>query len=250
MSAATDKQILYGVIIGFRNLINDRYQYANIKAKYDIPDSFDEARVTTYRNYFLEQIYPHPERREELNEAFRSLDNYITHPDRLLRILFDSTAILLRHGASIPRLLGAGMKTFRSFRVATEFESKLIRKAKNSGKLPPYSTDDINGFIRSLRRSEIDQFIDNTRSLLELLYDRRLMREIIQILQELIARMKKSPKTYSETEIGGLEIGLGMLMEGNALFDQLSKDDQLRIFNIIIRIEVDVLEELFQGTAD
>ncbi len=36
-----------------------------------------------------------------------------------------------------------------------------------------------------------------------------------------------------------------MLMEGNPLFDQLSKDDQLRIFNIIIRIEVDVLEDLF-----
>jgi len=42
-----------------------------------------------------------------------------------------------------------------------------------------------------------------------------------------------------------LEIGLEMLTEGNMLFDQLSKEDQRRIFDIIIGIEVDVLEALF-----
>lgn len=141
--------------------------------------------------------------------------------------------------------MGAGIKAFKSFRIATEFEAKLVRKAKGSGKLPPYSNDDINSFIKALRRAEIDEFIENTRALLELLYDRALVREIIQIITELIARMKKSRNGYSEAEIGGLEIGQEMLTEGNKLFDELSKEDQLRIFDIIIHIEVDVLEELF-----
>ncbi|MCF8278095.1 MAG: hypothetical protein K9J17_15280 [Flavobacteriales bacterium] len=248
--APADNEILDGVIIGFRNLINNRYQYDNINGKYEIPDSFDEERVARYRSFFLEQVYPHPEKRELLNEAFRSLDNYLTHPDRLARILFDSTAILLRHGRSLPRLLGAGIKAFKSFRIATEFEAKLVRKAKTSGKLPPYSSDDINSFITALRRADIDDFIRNTTALLELLYDRKLVREIIQILTELIARMKKSRAGYSEAEVGGLEIGLEMLKEGNMLFDQLSTADQKSIFNIIIGIEVDVLEELFAKEAE
>jgi hypothetical protein len=240
-----EREILNGVIIGFRNLINERYQYENITSKYEIPDSFDEESVARFRTYFLEQIYPHLEKRDELNEAFKSLDNYITHPDKLLRILFDSTAILFKHGRQVPKLLNAGMKAFRSFRVATAFEQSLVRKARISGKAPPYSNDDINGFIKELPRREIDRFIENTRSLLGLLYDRGLMREIIEIISQLITRMKKSQRSYSTTEIGGLEIGLEMLTEGNKLFDELSKEDQLKMFDIIIQIEVDVLETLF-----
>lgn len=245
MSEATDKEILDGVIIGFRNLINDRYQYENISTKYDIPESFDAERVDRYRHFFLEQVYPDPEKRELLDEAFKSLDNYLKNPDKLVRILLDSVAVVLRHGRSIPRLMGAGIKAFKSFRIATAFEEKLVRKAKSSSKLPPYSEDDINSFITALRRKEIDEFIDNTRTLLELLYDRALVREIITIIEELITRMKKSKRGYSDTEIGGLEIGLEMLTEGNKLFDELSREDQLRIFDIIIHIEVDYLEQLF-----
>lgn len=245
MGSVSDKEILDGVIIGFRNLISERYQYENISGKYDIPDSFDAERVDRYRHFFLEQVYPDPEKRELLDEAFNSLDNYLRNPDKLVRILLDSVSVVLRHGRSIPRLMGAGMKAFRSFRIATAFEEKLIRKAKSSGKLPPYSKEDINSFITALRRTEIDDFIDNTRALLELLYDRALVREIITIINELIAKMKKSRTTYSDAEIGGLEIGLEMLTEGNKLFDELSREDQLRIFDIIIHIEVDYLEHLF-----
>lgn len=247
MSKITDQEVLDGVIIGFRNLINERYQYDYISSNYDIPESFDAERVGRYRNFFLEQVYPHPEKRALLDEAFRSLDNYLTHPDKLVRILLDSVAIVLRHGRSIPRLMAAGMKAFRSFRIATEFEEKLVRKAKSSGKLPPYSEDDINSFIKELRRKDIDEFIVNTRALLDLLYDRALVREIIQIIKELIARMKKSRNAYSEAEIGGLEIGLEMLTEGNKLFDELSTEDQLRIFDIIIDIEVDHLEKIMDS---
>ncbi len=245
MSNASNKEILNGVIIGYRQLIHDRYQYNKVASKYEIPDSFDEDRMALYRDFFLEQIYPHPNDREPLEEAFKSLDNYLTHPDKLLRILFDSAAIVLRHGRSIPKLLSAGIKAFKSFRTATDFEAKLVRKAKSSGKLPPYSSDDINRFIKALRKKEIDEFVVNTIDLLELLHDRRLMREVMQITGELIARMKKSPRSYSTSEIGGLEIGLDMLRVGNQLFESLSSTDQRRIIEIVVAIEVDVLEDLF-----
>jgi hypothetical protein len=245
MATTGDKELLDGVIIGFRNLINDRYQYATLKERYELPDSLDEERMTLYREFFLQQVYPHPERRELLEEAFRSLDDYLTHPDRMMRIVFDSAAILFRHGASIPKLLSTGIKAFRSFRVATEFEAKLVRKARSSGKLPPYSTADINAFITALRKRDIDEFVANTTELLEILYDRKLVRQLIDIMTDLIAKMKKAPRSYSETEIEGLSIGLNMLIEGNRLFDSLPPADQRRVLNVIVAIEVDVLEQLF-----
>ena len=246
----SDKEILNGVIIGFRNLINERYQYTELQAKYDLPESLDVERMELYRDFFLEQVYPHPEKRELLDEAFKSLDNYLTHPDKMMRIVFDSAAILFKHGSSVPKLLSAGMKAFRSFRTATEFEAKLVRKARKSGKAPPYSNDDVNEFIVSLRKKEIDDFVANTTALLELLYDRRLMREVLQILSELIAKMKRSPRSYSQTEIDGLQIGFDMLKEGNHLFDSLPQSDQRKVLNIIIAIEVDVLEDLFKASGD
>ncbi len=126
----SDKEILDGVIIGYRKLIYDRYQFDNINSKYEIPISFDEDRMILYRDFVLEQIYPHPDKREPLEAAFKSLDSYLSHPDKLIRILFDSVSIVLRHGKNIPRLMSAGIKAFKSFRTATDFEAKLVGKAK------------------------------------------------------------------------------------------------------------------------
>ncbi len=102
MATTGDKELLDGVIIGFRNLINDRYQYAALKERYELPDSLDEQRMTLYRDFFLQQVYPHPERRELLEEAFRSLDDYLTHPDRMMRIGRDRPLRPLRSPYSPP----------------------------------------------------------------------------------------------------------------------------------------------------
>jgi hypothetical protein len=37
-----------------------------------------------------------------------------------------------------------------------------------------------------------------------------------------------------------------MITQGNSLFNQLSKTDQNQIFNLIIAVEVDVLESIFE----
>ena len=54
----SDKQLLNAIITGYRQTISERYQYANIQRKYEIPASFNEERVLLFRNYFLDYIYP------------------------------------------------------------------------------------------------------------------------------------------------------------------------------------------------
>ena len=81
----TTQKYLYEVIIGYRKIIESRYQYETIIEKYELPLSFDEQKVAQLREYFLNYIYPHPSKREDLNDAFQNLDNYVKHPDKLLR---------------------------------------------------------------------------------------------------------------------------------------------------------------------
>jgi hypothetical protein len=100
--------------------------------------------------------------------------------------------------------------------------------------------------IQTLSREDIDKFIDVNRGMLETLYDRKLMKEITEVVSAILKNMRKRTRIYSATEIKGLEMGLDMITQGNSLFNQLSKTDQNQIFNLIIAVEVDVLESIFE----
>ncbi len=243
----SEKETQHEVIIGYRNVINQRYQYDNIKKKYELPASFDERKIAQLRNYFLNYIYPPPHKREELNDAFHSLDNYIKHPEKLFRILVDSSMLLIKYGRHLPKILKAGINAFRSFRDASKFESNLVKKAISLQLQPPFQKSEINTLLRSLPRNEIDHFMESSYTLFHTLHDRVLIKKIIAILEQLIVKMKMHPGSYSPEEIKGLEIGLDLVTKGDLLFDQLSKDDQQKVFDFIIRLERDVIDEVFLG---
>ena len=110
---------------------------------------------------------------------------------------------------------------------------------------PPYSSADIYTLLKALSPEEIDQFIENNLSLFTILHDRTLIREIKEIVEHLVYKMKKRPGSYSRQEIRGLEIGLEIIKKGDFLFDQLSKEEQLQVFDSIVKIERDVIGEIF-----
>lgn len=236
------------IILGYRRIIEDRYQYDYLKNNYNLPDSFDEDRVDRFRTYFLDNIYPEPQKRDELNEAFDSLDNYIKHPDKLLMILVESAKLLFKHGRHLRKILSAGMKALRSFRSANAFEHKLVDQAIASGKNPPYSTSDMEGFIGSLKKNDIDDFIKNSRSLFETLHDRELIQKVKEIVNHLISKMKSKPNTYSKQEISGLELGRDIINGGDSLFAELSQKEQFQIFDFVVSLEQKVMEDLFSRT--
>ncbi len=239
------EKILEEIIEGYRNTIAQRYHYQNINSKYEIPESINEEIVNSIRSYFLNYVYPESKKRTELNEAFKSLDNYTKHPEKLLRILVDSARLLFSHGRHLPKILKSGLKAMNTFKAATNFESKLVDAAIKNKILPPYDQLKINSLIKSLSRKEIQHFIDSSISLFEILHDQRLLEKIREVIQTIIDIMRKKQKSYSINEIRGLEIGLEMLHEGNVLFNQLTKEDQKRFVPFIVDIEQDTLDHIF-----
>ena len=240
------REILKAVIEGYRNTIAQRYQYQLIKNNYKIPETVDKETVDAIRDYFLNYVYPDFEQRTELNDAFESLDNYIKQPEKLLRILKDSFKLIFSYGRHLPKILSAGLKALKSFTAASKFEDALVEEASKSSVNPPFDTEKINGLIAQLSRKEIDDFIEGSRSLFETLHDRALVEKIKEILSQLIRIMRGNPASYSPDEVKGLEIGLEMITKGDALFNKLSKEDQQIAIQLVIDIEKDNLNGIFE----
>ncbi|MFK8004920.1 MAG: hypothetical protein AB8H03_01055 [Saprospiraceae bacterium] len=238
-------QILENVIIGYRKVVDDRYQYKNLKDRKDFPDSFTEQRVDKFKSYFLNNLYPPPEKREVLNEAFESLDNYIKHPEKLMRVLVDSTSLIFKYGRHLPKIVRAGLKALKSFRSASRFERSLVEQAITQNQNPPYSITQIENLIKTLSRKEIDDFMESSLALFDTLYDRTLVAKIKKIMDHLIEKMKKRPKVYSPAEIKGLEIGKEIIEKGDSLFEELSTEEQQKIFTFIINMEREEMDRIF-----
>lgn len=234
-------EILEEVIIGYRKLIDHRYEYDNISQQYQVPASFDKERVELFKNYFLDYMYPSPDKRGELNEAFESLDSYVKNPEKLLRILLDSGRLIFRFGRKLPKILNAGMKALKSFTSASKFEKKLVDSAIALEIDPPFDKEEIVLLIKELPEKDIRNFIANNEALFDLLHDRKLMKQIVEVLDHLHKSMAKRPDLFSKAEINGLKVGLEMVSKGDLLFAELDKADQQVVFDFITKMESDFL---------
>jgi hypothetical protein len=242
MEIMSKENILNEVIIGYRNVIYQRYQYHSLQEKFRLPDSINEEIITQLRDYYLNYIYPQFDKREELNHAFNSLDFFIKHPDKLLRLLIESLKLLVKHGKHLPQILNTGLNAFK---VATRFEDKLVEKALINKLEPPYDLSKIYTLIKLLPRKEIEKFIDGSKTLFETIHNRELVQKIKEILSHLVSKMKLNQQLYSFAEIRGLEIGLEIIMEGDKFFNQLTQEGQDLLVPLIIKIESDALDEIF-----
>jgi len=235
------KRILNEIILGYRKVISERYDYKNLKTRSDLPKSYSEERSIIFKDYFLDYMYPLVDKREILNEAFESMDNYIKHPEKLLRILIDSSTILLKYGRYLPKILNAGIKALKAFRRTSKFEEILVNQAMLLEYEAPYSKVEIGKLIRAISKKDIKKYMKNIRKLFEIMRDSELVSKILKIVDYIIKIMKNNPNIYSKKEVNGLEIGQEIIIAGDALFKELNKKEQLEIFKFIITMEREIL---------
>ena len=241
----TKEKVLEAVIEGYRNTISQRYQYQSIKDTYGIPDTINEDTVNQLRVYFLSYMYPPKEKRAALNEAFDSLDDFIKHPQKLASLLLNAVKLMFKYGRHLPKIVQAGLGAMKTFRAATNFENNLVNEAIKNGVQAPFDTEKIEALIKLLPRIEIESFIESSKNLFEVLHDKELIKKIKEVIQHLIDSMQKNSTVYSKSQIKGLQIGLEMITEGDALFNQLSEKEQQNLINLITDIEKSHLERIF-----
>ena len=57
--------------------------------------------------------------------------------------------------------------------------------------------------------------------------------------------MKSRRSFYTEAEIKGLELGLEIIIEGNLLFNSLSRNEQEEIYRFVLQVERDSLTQIY-----
>lgn len=233
------------IIIAYRHLIEERYDYSRLKKRSEFPDSFEEARVNKFKSYFLDYLYPAPDKRKELNAAFEGLDEYIKHPSKLLRLLMDSSSLFFKYGKYLPQILKTAIHALQSFRKANAFEEKLIYQAELRRKSEPNAAVDVNYLISHLSPEEIEDFIQSGQNLFETLKNRPLVAKIKVILEKLIEKMRKRPKVFTEQDLRALLMGQEVITIGDSLFEELSSEEQEKIFEFIIDMEREELAKIF-----
>ena len=240
----TREDTLKEIIEGYRRTIEHRYMYENIKNNYVIPNSITEGTVNQLRHYFLDYIYPEYETRVELDKAFKSLDDYIKHPQKLFRILLDASILVFNYGRHLPKIFKSGLKAMKSFRAAAKFEDTFVELAIQKDIKAPFDQSKINTLLKNLPRKDIEAFIDVSQSLFETLHDQSQVNKIIEIMEYLIGITNQKSKTYTKSQIKGLEIALELLIEGNKLFNNLDTEDKKKLVYLITNIERDVLDQI------
>ena len=237
----SEQEVLQEIIVAYRQLISERYAHSSIIAQYDIPAAFTETRTAMVRDYFLNHLYPSPEKRAELEKAFQDLDNYIKNPEKLLRIILDSGSLLFKYGRDLPGILQAGLRALKSFRSATALEKKLVQTALDHSMQPPYSSENIKTLLAVLSAEEIEDFIQNNEALFKTLQDRKLVKKVLEIIGHLLAKMRKKPNIYTAEQVNALTVGYHIIQQGDLLFDQLSKTEQEQILAFVLQMERDFL---------
>jgi hypothetical protein len=233
------------IILGYRNLIEERYQYKDLKEKYDFPETINEEVVADIKIYFLTYIYPDLEKRAELNEAFSTLDDFIKHPEKLLNLVVDSLKLLFTHGRHLPKIFNAGLKAMKSFRGATKFEKTIVLKAIQENSKPPFTTLKINKLIQLLPYKDLEEFMKNTETFFNIIYDKELVEKIKEIIRFILSKMRNKPKIFSQKEIIGLTLALETISKGEEMLNKLTQKDQEILIGFVLQIEKDCLQEIF-----
>jgi len=234
------------VITGYRKLISQRYQYAEMAKEPDLPETFDRERTALFKDYALTYLYPTVERRKELDDAFLQLDQYIKDPVKLMKMVSMSSRLLFKYGRHLPGMLKAGLKALRSFRKSNNFEEQLTREAVRLKMTAPFDITEIKTLISALSLAEMTDFINSTESLFSILHDRTLVGRIIAVIAYLLEQMNKQPDIFSSTEREALQLGLDLIQKGNDLFDLLTETEQQQIFTFVTAREKRFLENLKQ----
>lgn len=236
--------ILKEVIKGHRALISERYAYERIEEMYELSSAFTEERLTQMKDFVLEYVYPDSSGREEIEDAFSSLDEHIKHPEHLGRIVIDSAGLIFKYGRHLPKIMRAGILALKSFRAASKVEKMITEKAMDIDQDPPYSATQIQTIMSSLEHKELDHLVESGVVLFDVLIDRKLVYKIIEVINDLIQKMESRPNVYSAQEVQGMQLGYKIISQCTELFYQFSEEEQKDLVALITEIEQDAMEEI------
>jgi hypothetical protein len=154
-----NKKLRNHLIEHYRACIAKRYNYELLKTDKKFPKNISADAVNELRDFFLENLYTTPHKREELDAAFRQLETYVNNPAKIWGLMGNLASAILKFGLHFPAAIRVGMAALKTHTSARRFEAQLMQAAENSKYEVPLTDDQFEQCLAALPTQQLEQLI-------------------------------------------------------------------------------------------
>lgn len=234
------------IINKFREMVEQRYNYEDLKKRFTLPPQITEEIIREIHNYFLSSIYPPAEKRKELEEAFKNLAHYVRQPRKIWGLFGDMARAIFKFGRHFFQALKAGMDSLDTFVGAKNFEYSMAQIANKNGIKPPMTDEDFEDCLYQLPRHDVEKFIHEVKNLFGAMVNTALLKKTLDILDHVIQTMEKHPNVYPKEDVDGIRLGKGLLEEGHRIFSKYDEPTKKAIVDFIYQNELWFIDHVYK----
>ncbi len=241
--SADELHLRYHLIDKYRDLISRRYE--------DVIENIDRTGVDLspqvahkIKDFFLGNVYPDHVHREKLDAAFKELGRFTTNPSLVWGLLGSLPVAIMQFGRQLPAAIRAGMTSLQAYTSAIAFEDAMLGKAIEKGYQEPLSDEQFFECLRAIPHKSLDTFINEASVLFMVISDTTLLTKTMNIMKDVIKRMKSKPATYTTDQVDAIRIGLDLMEKGYELLEPYDEHTKKAIIDFIVENERNFLDEV------
>jgi hypothetical protein len=239
-----DIKLRNNLIEKYRESIAARYDYESIKSDKKFPKRFTKELVEELRDFFLENLYSAPKKREKLDAAFKQLETYVAHPTKIWGLLGSITSAIFRFGMHLPGAIRTGMASLETHTAARHFEDMLMQAAQERKYAIPLTDEQFNECLKAIPREHLERFIGQLAELFLAISDTDMLTKTIDLLKDVLNIMKSKKDTYGPEDADAIQLGVDILQKGHHLLSGLDEDMRKQIVEYITYSEMKFVDSI------
>jgi hypothetical protein len=245
------KDELRNVVLNFyREELRRRYEIRNVR-RFKPFDGVSDEQIAGLRDFFLDQIYPSPAKRQQLDDAFDRLGEMLRSPSRMRPLMGAALSSMWKLGHRLPAAVSAGKSTIDAYSKTRQLEQLMIEEAERQFLEPDESKNQhrMHMLIRNVPEEVVVQLIEDILSLFHALSNVEMLKVAASFMEQCVKVMEKRPDLYSDEDRNGIAYGLRLLRGGIALFMDMPPEHFPKIIEGIKMVEMDWYESVRQDAA-
>jgi len=239
-------ELKYHLINKYRELVSRRYD--------ELIKNIDKTNLNLgadvayeIKDFFLSDVYPDPDRRRKLDAAFAELKNFTTNPSLIWGLLGSLPVAIMQFGMQFPAAIRAGLTSLQAYTSAIGFEEAMLHAALEKGFTEPLTDEQFLECLRAIPLKGLNTFINEASMLFITISDTALLTRTINIMKDVIKRMKSKPGLYTADQVDAIEMGLDLMEKGYELMGPYSAETKKDIIALISQNERDFIAEIHEG---
>lgn len=236
-------ELKYHLINKYRELVSRRYDDL-IKNIHQTNLNLEQDVAHEIEHFFLTNVYPAPAQRRKLDAAFGELKNFTTNPALIWGLLGSLPVAIMQFGMQFPAAIRAGLTSLQAYTSAIGFEEAMLHAALEKGFKEPLSDEQFFECLLAIPHRSLDTFINEASVLFMAISDATLLTRTINIMRDVLRRMKSKPNLYTADQVEAIQMGLDLMEKGHKLLEPYSEETKKDIIAFVTENEREFIAEI------